>query len=75
VAYESRHGVDLSVLAGARDIVLSSEFGSISLHMYPILDWVIVAQSIAAVIVTSVLACLWPARRISRLEAAEAMRS
>ena len=75
VAYESRHGVDLSVLAGGRGIVLSSEFGSISLHMYPILDWVIVAQSIAAVIVTSVLACLWPARRISRLEAAEAMRS
>jgi len=45
------------------------------LKIFPILELKDVASGIGAVCVTSVLASLWPARRISRLEPVEAMRT
>lgn len=76
VAYEMRHGIDLSALAGeSRDAVISSEFGNIPLLIVPILKGATLVQGVAAVVVTSVVACLWPARRVSRMHPVEAMRA
>ncbi len=70
-----RHGIDLALLAGVgQGSNFTFEGMSLSMKVFPILKLKDIAGGVAAVCVTSVLASLWPARRISRLEPVEAMR-
>jgi ABC-type lipoprotein release transport system permease subunit len=74
--YGVRNGIDLSALGGAgQGSNYTFEGMSISMKVFPILKLKDVAGGIGSVCVTSVLASLWPARRISRLEPVEAMRT
>jgi len=70
-----RNGIDLAGLGGAvHQANISFEGMSLSMKIFPILKLRDVASGVGAVCVTSILASLWPARRISRLEPVEAMR-
>ncbi|MGD0586335.1 MAG: FtsX-like permease family protein [Oryzomonas sp.] len=74
--YGVRNGIDLGALGGAgHGSNYTFEGMSISMKVFPILKLQDVAGGIGSVCVTSVLASLWPARRISRLEPVEAMRT
>ncbi len=74
--YGVRNGIDLNVFGAAgRGAKLTFEGMSLSMKVFPILKLKDVASGVGAVCVTSVLASLWPARRISRLEPVEAMRT
>lgn len=74
--YGVRNGIDLNALGGAGSgAKLTFEGMSLSMKVFPILKLKDVAGGVGAVCVTSVLAALWPARRISRLEPVEAMRT
>jgi ABC-type lipoprotein release transport system permease subunit len=74
--YGVRNGIDLSALGGAlHGSNLTFEGMSLSMKIFPILKLKDIAGGVGAVCVTSVLASLWPARRISRLEPVEAMRT
>jgi ABC-type lipoprotein release transport system permease subunit len=74
--YGVRNGIDLNALGGAGSgAKLTFEGMSLSMKVFPILKLKDVASGVGAVCVTSVLASLWPARRISRLEPVEAMRT
>ncbi len=72
--YGVRNGIDLSALGGtSQGSNLTFEGMSLSMKIFPILKFKDVAGGVAAVCVTSVLASLWPARKISQLEPVEAM--
>ena len=74
--YGVRNGIDLSVLGGTlKGSNLTFEGMSLSMKIFPILKLKDIAGGVGAVCVTSVLASLWPARKISRLEPVEAMRT
>ena len=74
--YGVRNGIDLSGPGDAgQHAKLTFEGMSISMKIFPILKLKDVAGGVGAVCVTSVLASLWPARRIGRLEPVEAMRT
>lgn len=73
---EIRYGIDLAGLGGmGRDMTFSMEGINLGLVIFPVLKLSDVTRGVVAVIVTSAVATLWPARRISRLEPVEAMRS
>jgi putative ABC transport system permease protein len=74
--YGARNGIDLSALGSAgQGSSFTFEGMNLGLKIFPILELKDIASGIGAVCVTSVLASLWPARRISRLEPVEAMRT
>jgi ABC-type lipoprotein release transport system permease subunit len=74
--YGVRNGIDLNALGNAGSgAKLTFEGMSLSMKVIPILKLKDIASGVGAVCVTSVLASLWPARRISRLEPVEAMRT
>ena len=74
--YGVRNGIDLSALGGTlKGSNLTFEGMSLSMKIFPILKLKDIAGGVGAVCVTSVLASLWPARKISRLEPVEAMRT
>jgi ABC-type lipoprotein release transport system permease subunit len=74
--YGVRNGIDLSALGGtSQGSNLTFEGMSLSMKIFPILKFKDVAGGVGAVCVTSVLASLWPAHKISRLEPVEAMRT
>jgi ABC-type lipoprotein release transport system permease subunit len=74
VAYQAAHGIDLSAMVGGRGS-LTVEGLDLGGKLYPVLKVTDIARGVIAVIVTSILAVLWPARRVSRLEPMEAMRA
>lgn len=74
--YGIRNGIDLSVQGSAgQGANLTFEGMNLGMMVFPILKLQDVAGGVGAVCLTSVLASLWPARRISRLESVEAMRT
>ncbi len=74
VALTHRTGVDYAALTGTGPSELS--FGGLrwSLRLYPTLSAVDVLRTVAAVVVTSLLASAWPAARAARLQPTQALR-
>jgi len=73
--YGARNGIDLAALGGAGGASnFSFEGMDLGMKVFPILKLGDILSGVGAVCVTSILASLWPARRISRLEPVEAMR-
>ena len=75
VLVTSRTGVDLSVLTGQSGQAISFIGMRSSMEVFPKLDLAGLGRSLAAVLVTSLLAALWPAIRAARLQPVEAMRA
>jgi ABC-type lipoprotein release transport system permease subunit len=74
VAITHETGVDYASLTGGGPSEISFAGLSWSLRFYPRLVPSDVGRTIAAVIVTSVIASIWPAARAARLEPARALR-
>ena len=74
--YGVRNGIDLAALGGAgHGSNITFEGMSLSMKVFPVLKLKDALSGVGAVCLTSLLASLWPARRISRLEPVEAMRT
>ncbi len=69
-----RSGLDLAALAQGSPERLSFAGMAMSMRIHPSLDAAQVLEAVAAVVVTSLLASLWPAARAGRLEPARALR-
>ena len=75
VWHEMRTGLRLPGISGAAGISFTMEGVNLGTQMVPILKAGDVLRGVVGVLVTSIVASIWPARRISRLEPVEAMRS
>jgi len=74
VAWAARHGIDYAALTGGGPTDLSAFGMRWSLTIYPRLEWIDIARVVTAVMVTAVVASLWPAARAARLQPARALR-
>jgi ABC-type lipoprotein release transport system permease subunit len=74
VALTHRTGIDYATLTGGGPTEISFAGLRWSLRLYPSLALVDVVRLVAAVVVTSLAACAWPAARAARLEPARALR-
>jgi ABC-type lipoprotein release transport system permease subunit len=74
VALTHRTGIDYATLTGGGPTEISFAGLRWSLRLYPSLALVDVARLVAAVVVTSLAACVWPAARAARLQPARALR-
>ena len=75
VALTHRTGIDYAALTGGGPSAISFAGLRWSMRLYPTLSVVDVARVAGAVIVTSILASLWPAVRAARLQPALALRA
>jgi ABC-type lipoprotein release transport system permease subunit len=74
VAWAHRTGVDYAALTGGGPSEIAVFGLNWSLRFYPTLGAVDIVRVVGAVLVTSLLACAWPALRSVRLEPARALR-
>jgi ABC-type lipoprotein release transport system permease subunit len=74
VALTHRTGIDYATLTGGGPKEISFAGLRWSLRLYPSLTLVDMARVVAAVVVTSLAACAWPAARAARLQPARALR-
>jgi ABC-type lipoprotein release transport system permease subunit len=74
VAVTHRTGVDFAALTGGGPSEIVAGGLIWSLTFYPSLAFIDLARVIGAVVITSLLACAWPAVRSARLEPARALR-
>ena len=74
VAATHRTGIDYSTLTGGGPSELSFAGLRWSLRFYPTLAGVDVLRTVGAVCVTSLVASIWPAARVGRLEPIRALR-
>jgi ABC-type lipoprotein release transport system permease subunit len=75
VLSEMQNGVWILRLSGPSGISLAVEGLDISMDIHPVLKATDIVRGIIAVMVTSALATLWPARKVLTLEPVEAMRT
>ncbi len=68
-------GIDFSALTSGEISEFNYKGLSISYVIYPMFEWRHVVFGVVAVTLTSMLASLWPAMSVARLEPAKAMRS
>jgi len=74
VEWGRRYGVDFAAITGGGPTSLSAFGMNFSLMIYPRLALVDIVRAVAAVIVTSLVASVWPAMRVARLQPARALR-
>ncbi len=74
VAWGHRTGVDYAALTGGGPSEIAVFGLNWSLRFYPTLEVIDIVRVVSAVVVTSLLACAWPAIRSARLEPARALR-
>jgi len=74
VAWAYRTGIDYAALTGGGPTNLSAFGMNFSLVIYPWLTAVDIVRVVAAVMVTSLVASVWPALRAARLQPARALR-
>jgi len=74
VALTHQTGFDLAALAGGGPSAISFAGLSWSMRLYPSLAAEDVLRAVAAVMVTSIVASVWPALRAARLQPAQALR-
>ena len=75
VAATHRTGIDYAMLTGGGPSELSFSGMRWSLRFYPSLAPIDVLRAVVAVVVTSILASIWPAVRAARLQPARALRA
>lgn len=75
VAIAHRTGIDYATLTGGGPSELSFAGLHWSLRFYPTLTTTDVARTAIAVVVTSLLASIWPAARAARLQPVQALRA
>lgn len=68
-------GIDYATLTGAGPSEISFAGLRWSLRLYPTLAAVDLVRVVSAVVITSVLASVWPALRVARLQPASALRA
>ncbi len=74
VALAHRYGLDLAALAGQGPSQVSFGGMAWSMTLYPTLGLVDVLRVVGAVVITSLVASVWPALRAARLQPVEALR-
>jgi ABC-type lipoprotein release transport system permease subunit len=74
VAWGHYTGVDYAALTGGGPSEVSALGLNFSMRFYPTLAAIDIVRVVVAVVVTSLLACAWPAIRSARLEPASALR-
>jgi putative ABC transport system permease protein len=74
VAWAYRRGIDYAALTGGGPTNLSAFGMNFSLVIYPWLTAVDIVRVVVAVMVTSLVASVWPALRAARLQPARALR-
>jgi putative ABC transport system permease protein len=74
VAWAYHRGIDYAALTGGGPTNLSAFGMNFSLVIYPWLTAIDIVRVVAAVIVTSLVASVWPALRAARLQPARALR-
>jgi len=74
VAWAYRRGIDYAALTGGGPTSLSAFGLRWSLVIYPRLAFIDIVRVVAAVMVTSLVASVWPALRAARLQPARALR-
>lgn len=75
VAVAQHYGLDLAALTGGGPTQLSFAGMNWSLTLYPKLGTTDVVRVVIAVIVTSIVASMWPAIRAARLQPVQALRA
>ena len=75
VAWAYRHGIDFAAVTGGGPTSLSAFGMNFTLVIYPRLAAIDVVRAVSAVMLTSLLASLWPALRAARLQPAAALRA
>ena len=75
VALTHRTGIDYATLTGGGPTEISFAGLRWSLRLYPKLALLDIVRVISAVVITSVLASVWPALRVARLQPARALRA
>jgi ABC-type antimicrobial peptide transport system permease subunit len=71
----AHNGVNYAALTGGGPSAISFQGLRWSLTLYPSLAPIDIARAAGAVVITSLVAALWPALRAARLQPARAMRS
>ncbi len=74
VAITHRTGIDYAALTGGGPSEISFAGLKWSMLLYPTLAFEDVARVVSAVVATSLVACIWPAMRVARLQPADALR-
>jgi putative ABC transport system permease protein len=74
VAWTHRTGVDYAALTGGGPSEIAAFGLNWSLTFYPNLAAIDIVRVVVAVVITSLLACIWPAIRSARLQPARALR-
>jgi ABC-type lipoprotein release transport system permease subunit len=74
VAWTHRTGVDYAALTGGGPSEIGAFGLNWSLVFYPDLAAIDIIRVVSAVVITSLLACIWPAVRSARLQPARALR-
>ena len=75
VAWGYQHGVDLAAITGGGPTNLSAFGMTFSLVIHPRLAAIDIVRVVVAVMVTSLVASVWPALRAARLQPASALRA
>jgi ABC-type lipoprotein release transport system permease subunit len=75
VALTHERGIDYAALTGGGPSAISFAGMRWSLRLYPTLEAVDIVRTVSAVILTSIVASLWPAARAARLQPANALRA
>jgi ABC-type antimicrobial peptide transport system permease subunit len=75
VAATHRTGIDYAMLTGGGPSELSFAGMRWSLRFYPALGTVDVLRAVIAVVLTSIVASIWPALRAARLQPVQALRA
>ncbi len=74
VAWAHHTGIDYATLAGTGSEPLSFSGMTFVMRLYPRLASIDVVRAVGAVVVTSLVASIWPALRVSRMQPAHALR-
>ena len=75
VVLTHRAGIDYATLTGGGPTEISFAGLRWSLRLYPTLALLDVVRVVSAVVITSVLASVWPALRVARIQPASALRA
>lgn len=75
VNHQAYTGIDLAAWVGAKGVSFGVEGANVSLLIFPDFGWSSVRDGVLAILATSIIASFWPARRIAKLQPAEAMRT
>lgn len=74
VLWAHQSGIDYATLTGGGPNQISAFGMNWSLKVYPRLEWIDITRVVVAVVITAIVAAIWPAIRAARLQPARALR-